>query len=773
MSVVSLFEAEWVLSELSPLLTHEDAICMALVAIECGLTSLRHALLFKSLPIAAISTEELANYAAERGWWSLLARVLDKDRLTRPKRPSGADKSVLEQCKRYRPRDFREEVMFAAVRRGVFEEVKWLHRFKRQYYKIKAIELAAEARHLRILLWLLDRHGYTQHRAHIRLQLDDSDWEAVCWQGEGRICCAVSDQGMLPYYYCSPYMQLYPLMNLAAQQGNLKLLQKLHQDPVGTTLYSYWGMCSAAKQGHMEIVRWLHDHRTEHLDSVSQMLTAAVEGDQLAVLDWLHAHFDITRLIRIGYETAVRNDLLNVIRWFIENFRDTVSLLHPPRLFRLCSGPVDLIQLVCDVHRLKVNVTTVFSAASRGNVEVTKWFLNLDKQGQVDRKTLLTTVVQSGNMELLRWCIEAVGMWTKTAAKTAAYHGNLPMTKYLYEKSEGRPNEERIDHDEVLMAAIRSGSLEMVQWCVEEHDAWGVGVLGRAVWDGNLPVFKYLMGKSTERGGSDEMVPQKSISHHTVLKLVRDDKFEEERIEWILAHWLDSETQESKPPIEWSDPVSWRLMRCLLQYRPAICCRMINFPVWAVRYGTLADLERLKAIQHPELFTKTTLTAMLDFSRYETTMRWFLTHFGLKLSNLRMIKWAAKYAAIHVLELLQETMVMNPLQTQSNMDEDEVKLKFLGSVVWGAVRHDQVAALRWIDHQTCSRQVISRLWTLKLAKLSIQFGSSNSLFWLCTNNKIRSDDLSELKEMAVEYGQPRCLLSGTLNPGRFGFDGKC
>ncbi|TMW58550.1 hypothetical protein Poli38472_010109 [Pythium oligandrum] len=783
MAFVSLVEDAWFFRQLVSFLTHDDAICLTLTAIECGWTSLQHTLLYESLPILAISTHELKNYTAERGWWGLLALVLHEGLRIRGKNVASlldSQESAFARCHRFQNcffLKFPAEVMYAAVRRGSLDEVKTIHswtncsdQFQLDYCDPDAIiQCAAEARHLEILEWFMDRHENEIPKLKIGMRLRDSSLGAISWKQGSRHYSAMANEGLLPRVACEETdgirlrikwyptsLERYPLMDWAAEKGDLKLLEKIHNDSVGTTTCTFRAMAHAAEEGHMEIVRWLHEHRTEHLDSLTEILVAAAERNQVEVMDWLHAHFDLTKSIAVAYKTSTSSRGVQSVQWFITHFRGIISQLRRPRLYDTSKASLESVQLIYDVHSAEPDLTAAYAAARDGNLEVVQWMVELDDRElvftQTSRNLLLGSSIKGGNLKVVRWCIDELGAWVDNGPVEAAKQKNLPLVRYLCGIGKlrasllGAPSEEQIQvtESQILTEAIRSDNLELVQWCLENLTAWNVQVLASALSNGKFGCFRYLASKNDGRGADAiRLLKETGVQYYRILATYMDGGIDEEMIDWILVNCPDTVKKPSKCT---TMPASWHIMRKMLRYRPLECCRMLAFPLWAIHNGSLADLQRLQAIQHPRLFTRKTLITLLQYSRDEATMRWFLAEYGLAM-NQHLTKWAAKYGAIQLLNDLQEEK-----RCYFTLDDDEIQLAFLGTVVWDAVRYDQVSVLSWVVRQGCSQQVKDRLWTFKLAKLAAQCGSLPSLMWFLNQDKIKSDDLVELTKITTHYG---------------------
>jgi len=110
-------------------------------------------------------------------------------------------------------------------------------------------------------------------------------------------------------------------MNLAAENGNLKLIKWLHNNRTeGCTKYA---MNVAAAKGYLKIIKWLHKNRTEGC-TTDAMDQAACYG-HLKVVKWLHYNRN-EGCTKCAMDYAVENGHLKVIKWLYKNyFREKIN----------------------------------------------------------------------------------------------------------------------------------------------------------------------------------------------------------------------------------------------------------------------------------------------------------------------------------------------------------------------------------------------------------------------------------------------------------------
>ena len=91
------------------------------------------------------------------------------------------------------------------------------------------------------------------------------------------------EQSVVTKLLYSSYNGYSKHMNLAAENGNLKLIKWLHNNRTeGCTKYA---MNVAAAKGYLKIIKWLHKNRTE--GCTRDAITNAVEYNHIETVKWL------------------------------------------------------------------------------------------------------------------------------------------------------------------------------------------------------------------------------------------------------------------------------------------------------------------------------------------------------------------------------------------------------------------------------------------------------------------------------------------------------
>ncbi|OWZ15051.1 hypothetical protein PHMEG_00011377 [Phytophthora megakarya] len=103
----------------------------------------------------------------------------------------------------------------------------------------------------------------------------------------------------------------------------------------------------------------------------------------------------------------------------------------------------------------------------------------------------LTTAATEGHLEILKWlvdqCLDSID---STNVRGAARNGHLEVIKWLYKyKQYG---------DGTMIAAVCSGHLKIVQWCLNHFDRFSSDVMDQAATAGHLNIVIWLHNHRTE-----------------------------------------------------------------------------------------------------------------------------------------------------------------------------------------------------------------------------------------------------------------------------------
>ncbi|TMW58555.1 hypothetical protein Poli38472_010114 [Pythium oligandrum] len=313
------------------------------------------------------------------------------------------DFSKCQRIQRRLPVKFDAEVMYTAAERGVLAEVAWLHRYT-DYQAKEAIERTAAACHVDVLEWLLDHQDtankrsdrQTSQRLRIKLRQFESSLRATCWSDlvEKTAYCVMDGVGFLPPNPSN--VELYQLMDWAAKEGNLAMLQRLHEDPIGTKTCSFLAMYHAAEIGDLTMLRWLHKHRTERNDYMIAVLAAAVEHGHLAAMDWIRDAYFTGPMVQPVFATALRAGQVDVVRQLATHFEDQVRALLRYR-YSMPNNP-EMVEYICEKLGYEL-------AASDLDLV---WMLGKKKLGKDSMDELVEIAFKYGHLKCRKQLLDAI-----------------------------------------------------------------------------------------------------------------------------------------------------------------------------------------------------------------------------------------------------------------------------------------------------------------------------------------------------------------------------
>jgi len=126
---------------------------------------------------------------------------------------------------------------------------------------------------------------------------------------------------------------------------------------------------------------------------------------------------------------------------------------------------------------------------------VLKWAVGRGYQLDSDH---LNCAIIHGHLTLVRWMHEEhLVPFYCPPTYFAAQSGNLSLLQYVVKKGA------KIDNDDILVSAARSGSKEMIQWLHDECGLkWYAGVCSMAAKNGHLSLLQYLRSQGCEWGNN-------------------------------------------------------------------------------------------------------------------------------------------------------------------------------------------------------------------------------------------------------------------------------
>ncbi|TMW58610.1 hypothetical protein Poli38472_010169 [Pythium oligandrum] len=617
--------ADWVLRALSPFLHEDDALRLAIYAMEMHERPLWRFLLFDDAVRPPLRFSRLMDHAMAHACWHAILelRRMDVRGVRRRQsmnqteehadvwrasqkyfenegmRPTEALQAVIWRHS-LQPRGIASAVLYAAASHGHLEAVLWLHCVT-AYDPHKAVECAAQHGHLRVVDWLLRHHKAAKRvtaRVKIRylLRLDEENklghiaWNVYLPRRRSFTSyCLSSTHGLLPKKRARSLKHRYPLMDWAAAQGNLELLEEFHKDEFATVTCTTDAMDQAAEHGHLEIVQWLHEHR--HEGCTSAAMTMAASQGHLDVVQWLHAYR--TEGCDSGAHLgAAGNGHLEVVRWLDIYYPTTRKGYgwNDPLAQAAFGGHFDVVRYYSDFHGLELTARALADAAGSGHFEIVRWIIDRVEARVVDVDYIVSRAACSGNLELMHWLVDERGLWGFDVVRRAAMHNRVEILAYLHSVATRRASITGVAATPVanyafdLVYLTATGCFEAVEWLLRNAADYVVPLM-------NMDDFQFVAAMERYYEENDD-----------ALGMLNEEKSHKRPYQWSLA---------SNQP---RDRLQSVLRRLILALPTSVCMRFPWLPLWAIQTRSFDVLKALATITHPHVFKTVHLRALVIYS---------------------------------------------------------------------------------------------------------------------------------------------------------------
>ncbi|KAG2831237.1 hypothetical protein PC129_g12173 [Phytophthora cactorum] len=489
-----LLSAEPALTSVVACLTPREAVCVLVFALDAQYESLVRFLYahesLLSLGDASRRFTSVLHCAAAHGCAEVVQRLL-RFRLThhtlldaeKPARyvawnPEDASTraKVLAWSSRNVPYEFPAEVMYEASRQGDLEVVQWLDCCC-QYERHGAMEYAASAGRLEVVMWLFEQEKkqekldtdvvvYMVQPLESKLQV--LNWVTVLPKRKCFREVFASRTGLLADAYdqrdpllpwedvealgTSLERRKYRAIDTAAAQGDLAMVKKLHED--GRWPCTSLAMDMAAANGHLDVVKFLHENRREGGTAVG-MCSAAGNG-HLEMVQWLHQNRSSDGCRSLVLDLAATNGHVDVLRWLVPRFpRFSCSPAFMPSV--AAQGNIKTLQYLHKDMRMPLDQRTLEAAIGSGHFELVKYIT--DRIPVEQRHTLSPAAAEkaaaSGNVDVLAFVVERLGLWSPQVLIAAAPTGNIDMAEWIEKRTDSASEEEQQEEEVVLVRERR------------------------------------------------------------------------------------------------------------------------------------------------------------------------------------------------------------------------------------------------------------------------------------------------------------------------------
>ncbi|ETP17365.1 hypothetical protein F441_08216 [Phytophthora nicotianae CJ01A1] len=741
-----LLGSEPALTSVVTCLTSRDAVCVLVFALDAQYEALVRFLYaherLLSLGDASRRFKSVLHCAAAHGCAEVVQRLLRfrlshstllsvekpaRDVIWKPEDASDRAKA-LAWSSRNVPYEFPAEVMYEASRQGNLEVVQWLDCCCK-YERDRAMEYAASAGRLEVVMWLFDQEKNQEKQdtdvviymvQPLEAKLQVLNWVTVMPKRRCFREVFASRTGLLADAYdqrdpllswedpealgTSLGRRKYRAIDTAAAQGDLAMVKKLHED--GRWPCTSLAMDMAAANGHLDVVKFLHENRREGGTAVG-MCSAAGNG-HLEIVQWLHQNRSSDGCRSLVLDLAATNGHVDVLRWLVPRFpRFSCSPAFMPSV--AAQGNIKTLQYLHKDMRMSLDQRTLEAAIGSGHFELVRYIT--DRIPVEQKHTLSPTAAEkaaaSGNVDVLAFVVERLGLWSPQVLIAAAPTGNVEMAEWI-EKRTDSPIEE--EEEEVVLVrerrdrAATSNAIESMvsdlsaasfkrrssydnlssAECARPLNVVDGSTLYRCASLGHFDMIEWLLQKKLASPSFALSMKEREIVLRSVVGRGTPD---EEALE-IVA--LSSDTNGATTPTEPAvttptngselgpaintganriagvrtttagkrpgfDPFAWALpaktspywqtkfVRLAVKYCPESALNLEWMPLWAAQRGDLFVLKQLYSVKHPQLFTQQTFTAIMRYTKAGDALQWFQTHSSTLMGDSSIVEWGVKY----------------------------------------------------------------------------------------------------------------------------------
>lgn len=338
-------------------------------------------------------------------------------------------------------------------------------------------------------------------------------FERAVWLGHVHVLRWMKQQDLLQYVDISKEMlchmasvvywlhqqqiqsRLRIYVGTAASEGDLEFLQWIAEnEELFVDVQGWWGIgYQAALKGELAVLRWIHANRPQ--DFVIGVLKGAIEGEHLAVVQWLDGK-SFAGSTKLSFDYQFKINGVEMAQYLLEKFRwpssrDKGEWIKIGIKIATECGNLDVVKLLYPHHYEGSTCSqrrAVTEAAARGGqLHVLQW---LHGQNAPCPATAMDEAALGGHLEVVRWLFKhRTEGCTQRAITMAALYGRLDMVQWLLEHNLGSVD------THVMAKAVHSGSLELVQFIHSQAETsrwWRGSEMQVAASHGYLPIVEWL-----------------------------------------------------------------------------------------------------------------------------------------------------------------------------------------------------------------------------------------------------------------------------------------
>ncbi|TYZ58061.1 hypothetical protein PybrP1_001292 [[Pythium] brassicae (nom. inval.)] len=296
----------------------------------------------------------------------------------------------------------------------------------------------------------------------------------------------------------------------AVKHDNLAMLEWLHAHCPTATPYA--AMATAAELGNLRLLQWL---TTRHPRAVwlPQVMDAAASTGQLAVLEWLQSD-PRSRFGPSGwaFTLAAAGGHLESVRWLIER-HPTFHVVPFQVVEAAKKGYAELTRYLFEQPRLGLSAKDgVKHAAAHGDLELVQWFVARSAESLDD--SAIVDAASGGHLEVIQWLHAHLPHgYTGWAMPNAARGGHLDVLQWLF------ANRADSGAGYAMNSAASAGQLHVVQWLhANGTEGCTTAAMDGAAEGGHLETVKWLHENRSEGCTPLAMDGAAANGHLAVLK---------------------------------------------------------------------------------------------------------------------------------------------------------------------------------------------------------------------------------------------------------------
>lgn len=449
----------------------------------------------------------------------------------------------------------------------------------------------------------------------------------------------------------------FKALDLAAAEGDLALVQRLHADKT-TWPCTPQAMDNAARNGHLDVVQWLHAHRTE--GCTSSAIAGAASNGHFAIARWLRAHRS-EGCRGYALDLAATHGHLEILQWLYREFprhscsQASVACAAGNNHRRVLRWLHEEKGLVLDVHALE-------AAIANGHLELAQWLFEREPALQEQLATsAVAKAARSGHTALTQWLVRDLGLWSPRALAGAAIACNLELVEWLH--GVGKPSE--LVSSRELFAIGERCAFAVVEWLLRHGCA-------KPKFENSPREFSALFA-SARSSWSDT----KGSSNTTSTQFTSGSR----------AFAWDLHTKEYP---------SWlrKYAELVFSFCPDFLHSSDAGPILAAQRGELRILQVLAAGNHPEVYTTQTYHAIIAHTKAGDVLQW-LHRTAPAVVNGSSRMWYLDASVIHWATAYKQVGFLKYFFSLDAVVDERFRRHAIEDVVHTACRHGHVDMLRW------------------------------------------------------------------------------